>query len=92
MGNVKINVEPLPGVLSTQMFPACARTMLAEIARPSPVPMRRMLGIPRQADVLHPVELVEDRASLIGGDANAMINDTHLKSVSDHRACAPGSR
>ena len=40
-----------------------------------------MLGIPRQARLLYAVELVEDRAPLIGGDTNAMINDTNLKAV-----------
>src|SRR5690242_16499997 len=41
----------------------------------------RMLRIPRQARLLDPIELVKDRASLIDGDANAVINDTNLKAA-----------
>ncbi len=32
------NVDPSPGVLSTQIRPPCAWTILLQIARPTPVP------------------------------------------------------
>ena len=38
IGNVKENMLPLPGSLSTQMRPPCASTMPRAMARPSPVP------------------------------------------------------
>ena len=38
--NVKVNVDPLPGSLSTQIRPPCISAMRLASARPSPVPSR----------------------------------------------------
>jgi hypothetical protein len=38
LGRVKLNVLPFPGVLSTQIFPPCASTIVLAMAKPSPDP------------------------------------------------------
>ena len=40
IGSVKVNVEPLPGSLSTQIFPPCSSTNFLAKVNPSPVPSR----------------------------------------------------
>jgi hypothetical protein len=38
IGSVKVNVEPLPASLSTQIFPPCSSTNFFASVKPSPVP------------------------------------------------------
>ena len=38
IGSVKVNVEPLPASLSTQIFPPCSSTNFLAKVNPSPVP------------------------------------------------------
>src|SRR5262249_31960789 len=40
IGRVKVNVEPLPASLSTQIFPPCNSTNFRVKLNPSPVPSR----------------------------------------------------
>ena len=64
-GTAKKNVDPSPGVLSTQMRPPCSSTNFLVMLSPRPVPpySRLMVGV-------HLPELREDVFRLVLGDAD----------------------
>jgi hypothetical protein len=69
---VKVNVEPMPTWLLTQIRPPCSSTNFRDSARPSPVPFH-LPGC--RADL---PELLEDRLVILGRDPDAGVADRHL--------------
>ena len=76
-GAVKWNVVPLPGSLSSQIFPPIRWTSVAEIVKPSPVPPKRRVVEP--SAWLNASKIV---CVLVGRDADAGVAHREVQ----HRA------
>src|SRR5215831_540609 len=64
------NVDPLPGVDTTQMRPPCISTICLAMARPRPVPPLALVR-----ELVDLVELIEDPTPLIKRNAGAGVCD-----------------